>query len=143
MAGGSCSNDMPTHSSIPNRRSHQRRCRTFWRTPVAACGGTQFQQAFALGSAEQLGSLFETAGFADVALRTVTRPVRFPDPGRYLTMAVSGAIVANPDLQQLPDAERSHVLASAQTAMKTKLHRFMVGDHVVSTKQTHIVRALC
>ena len=104
-------------------------------------GGTQMQQAFALGRAEQLRGLFETAGFLTVDLRTVTRPVRFPAPDRYLTMAVSGVLASNPDLQQLTDAERNRLLASVRAKVEPQLRQFVIDDRVVSTKQTHIVRA--
>jgi hypothetical protein len=52
-------------------------------------------------------------------------------------------IAANPELQQMPDDDRGRLIGAMHTAMQSELQHFIVGDDIVSTKQTHILRARC
>lgn len=104
-------------------------------------GASNAQAAFALSSPDELQILFESAGFAVVTISTVTRPVRFAEPDRYVAMAVSGVIAANPELQQMPNDERIAMIASLRAEAEPILRHFVLDNEVVSTKQTRIVHA--
>jgi ubiquinone/menaquinone biosynthesis C-methylase UbiE len=106
-----------------------------------ATGQPHMDVPFSLSRVEELRVLFAAAGFLEIAIQTVTRPVRFPDPDRYVTMSVNGMIAANPDLRQMAADEREALIAPLRAEMEPALREFIIGQEVVSTKQTRIVRA--
>jgi ubiquinone/menaquinone biosynthesis C-methylase UbiE len=104
-------------------------------------GAGAFNAPYALSNADELRGLFPTAGFAEVAVETVSKTVRFPQPERYIAMSVGGVFAAFPSLQQLSAEERARMTAALSADLDPVARRHIEDDAVVSLTETHIVCA--
>jgi len=66
---------------------------------------------FALPDAEELATLHRNAGFAEVEIRAVSMTARFPDPARFVPMAVVSSAAAVPAFAQLDDPHKAALMA--------------------------------
>ena len=96
---------------------------------------------FALGERAALQPLFEQAGFGDIDIRRIHKPVRFPDPATFVARSVESASASVPGLQALDGAARTALIAAIQSDMVPVVRAYTEGEQVVTPRGAHLVRA--
>ena len=93
-----------------------------------------FTLPFSLGDEAELKQLLTAARFHAVAIDTVTRTVRFPDPAMFVAMSLTAAAGFFPDIVALEPAARAAKIEAAVAECTPALASWIEGDHVVMQK---------
>ena len=104
-------------------------------------GVSALQSIFALGDEAELRALVEGAGFARIAIESVSITARFPNPEGFLAGEIDLDTAAIPAMQHLDDGERRAITAAISGEMQRPLHDVTQADHVVIPFHARIVRA--
>lgn len=102
---------------------------------------TRVALPFALPDARALGSLYEEAGFADVEVRPVSATMRFPDPGRFVPMAVVSSAAAVPAFAKLDDPRKAALMAAISHDCAAVISAHAVDSEVVFDMYAHVAIA--
>lgn len=93
---------------------------------------------FALCDADPLRTLFTAAGFEKVAIRPESTTVRFPDPARFVPLAVTSSAAAVPAFAQLEASERTALLEAVRRETAPIIRRYRDGDVVTFPMYAHV-----
>jgi len=85
---------------------------------------------FALSDAGQVRSWFTAAGFASVDIVPASITVRFPDPERFVPLAVASSAAAVPAFAQLEAPARAALLQTVRVETDSVVGRYRDGDVV-------------
>jgi ubiquinone/menaquinone biosynthesis C-methylase UbiE len=89
------------------------------------------QDIFAFPDPEALRRLCAAAGFANIALETVSMTARFPNPEAFLAGEIDVDTAAIPSMQHLDAAARREVTAALERDMAGHLREAIKDGHVV------------
>jgi ubiquinone/menaquinone biosynthesis C-methylase UbiE len=92
--------------------------------------GSGIDAAYSLGDPATLRGLLAKAGFAAIAIDTVTRPAKFPSPARFIELGLTSIAAVFPALRALPDDERLARIAAATPDATAAIAPFVDGDTV-------------
>jgi len=87
--------------------------------------------AFAFGDEVALRKLLAEARFFAVAVETVTRTMRFPEPDQFVARTLHAAALASPVIAALDPDTRAARIAAAAAEATPGLDRFVEGEHAV------------
>ena len=96
---------------------------------------------FALHDAEELTSLFMASGFSKVELLSESIMVRFPEPARFVPLAVASSAAAVPAFAQLQTPARAALLETVQADVEPVLRNYRDANAVSFPMFAHIVVA--
>ena len=96
---------------------------------------------FALCDADELRSLFTAAGFEEVDILPVSTTVRFPDPERFVPLAVTSSAAAVPAFTELESPARAALLEIVRGEIEPTIHRYRTPDSVTFPMFAHIAVA--
>jgi len=96
---------------------------------------------FALPDAEELRTLFTTAGFSKVEVLPASISARFADPDRFVPLAVASSAAAVPVFVQLEAPARAALLDAVRADVDPIIHRYRENDFVVFPMYAHIAVA--
>lgn len=96
---------------------------------------------FALCDADELRSLFTATGFAKVAILPESTTVRFPEPERFVPLAVTSSAAAVPAFAQLEAPARAALLETVRGEIEPTIRRYRNGDSVTFPMFAHIAVA--
>jgi ubiquinone/menaquinone biosynthesis C-methylase UbiE len=96
---------------------------------------------FSLSDAEELRSLFLSAGFKTVAVTSETTTVRFPDVERFVPLAVTSSAAAVPAFAQLEAAGRESLLQSVRAEVDSTIQKYRDGSNIMFPMSAHVVIA--
>jgi len=85
---------------------------------IALEAATLMQNPFALGSAEELRTLFTGTGFKDVVLRPAAKTLRFPSPEEFVQLYVAATPLAG-IVAQANDNARAALIAEVSATLKS------------------------
>ena len=85
---------------------------------------------FALHDASGLRQLFLDAGFSDVELQDVSMPVRFPDPERFVPLAVMSSAAAIPSFAAFEGPAKAALVAAIARDVEPVLRQYISEDFV-------------
>jgi len=85
---------------------------------------------FALHDPAELRRPFLDAGFADVEIREVSLPVRFPEPERFVPLAVTSSAAAVPAFAALEGPTRAALVAAIGLDVEPVLRQYRSADFV-------------
>ncbi len=83
---------------------------------------------FSFGSADELRTLLDGAGFQTVTIEPVTRPVRFPVRDEFVRMTVLAAAAVIPDFAAMSEADRDALVEALARDLKPTLRDYEDGD---------------
>ncbi len=104
-------------------------------------GISALRTIFALGDEAELRALLEGAGFAEVAIQSVSMTARFPNPAGFLAGEIDLDTAAIPSMQSLDERERRALTEAIGEEMQIPLAQVIEGDHVVIPFHASIARA--
>ncbi len=104
-------------------------------------GTPAMQTPFSLGDADVLRSLLVGAGFEGVRLVRVTRTARFPDPPRFIDLALASVAAAVPAMQGMDAAERARLAEAVRADMAEPLRRYLEEDEITFPMVAHVAVA--
>ena len=78
---------------------------------------------FALCDADELRTLFTAAGFEKVEIHPVSTTVRFPEPDRFVSLAVTSSAAAVPTFTQLESPARAALLEAVRGEIEPTIRR--------------------
>ncbi|MDO8739216.1 MAG: class I SAM-dependent methyltransferase [Candidatus Deferrimicrobium sp.] len=104
--------------------------------PVSA-----FMTPFALCDAAELRNLFTAAGFEKVDILPVSTTVRFPEPERFVPLAVISSAAAVPAFTQLESPARAALLEEVRGEIEPLINRYRTPDVVTFPMFAHIAMA--
>jgi ubiquinone/menaquinone biosynthesis C-methylase UbiE len=90
-----------------------------------------FEVPCSYGDPEALTSLLESAGFDQVHVETVTRPVRHADRARYIDRQIESASAAVPALAEIGPEGRRELIEQMRTLLAAELDARADGDDLV------------
>ncbi|MDB5729058.1 MAG: Methyltransferase type 11 [Noviherbaspirillum sp.] len=90
-----------------------------------------FAIPFALSSAEELKNLFLSGGFEKVEVIPETTTVQFPNPERFVPLAVMSSAAAVPAFAQLEAEGRASLLQSVSAEVGSTVQKYREGDAIV------------
>lgn len=96
---------------------------------------------FALSDAEELRTLFTSAGFKAVDILPETTTVRFPEAQRFVPLAVTSSAAAIPAFAQLQAPERAALLEAVRTDVESTIRKYRDVDVISFPMFAHIVVA--
>lgn len=96
---------------------------------------------FALCDADELRRLFTATGFAKVAILPESTTVRFPEPERFVPLAVTSSAAAVPAFAQLEAPARAALLETVRGEIEPTIRRYRNGDSVTFPMFAHIAVA--
>lgn len=96
---------------------------------------------FALHDPEELRSLFSAAGCSSLEVREESTIVRFPDPLRFVPLAVISSAAAIPSFTQLTSPERAALLEAVRQESESTIAKYRFNDVVTFPMFAHIVVA--
>lgn len=96
---------------------------------------------FALSDADDLRSLFATAGFDKIGVLSESTVVRFPEPERFVQLAVTSSAAAVPAFAELEAPARAALLDSVRLETEPTVRRCLDDDTVSFPMHAHIVTA--
>jgi ubiquinone/menaquinone biosynthesis C-methylase UbiE len=96
---------------------------------------------FALHDADGLASLYTAAGFKKVDVHPESTTVRFPDPERFVPLAVTSSAAAVPAFAQLQAPARAALLETVRVEVEPVIRRYRDADAVTFPMFAHIVVA--
>jgi hypothetical protein len=85
---------------------------------------------FALGDADELHGLIEGAGFRHVKVEPVTLTVHFPEPSRWVQLAVLSSAAVLPVFGQMEPAERKELVGAVARELGPVLRPHIEGDTI-------------
>ena len=106
-------------------------------SPVSA-----FMTPFALCDAAELGNLFTAAGFGKVDILPVSTTVRFPEPERFVPLAVTSSAAAVPAFTQLESPARAALLEEVRGEIEPTLRKYRTSGYVTFPMFAHIAVAI-
>jgi SAM-dependent methyltransferase len=83
---------------------------------------------YSFGDADALRSCLDQAGFRDVVVEEVTRTVRFPDAGQFVSMNVRAMAANLPDIARMDGAERDAVIQTIRRDVEPALRAYSDGN---------------
>jgi len=96
---------------------------------------------FALSDADELRSLFTAAGFQKVAIHPESTVVRFPEPERFVPLAVTSSAAAVPAFAQLDAPARAALLETVRAETEPTIRRYRDADVVTFPMFAHVAVA--
>ena len=96
---------------------------------------------FALCDADELQSLFTGAGFAGIRILPESTAVRFPEPERFVPLAVSSSAAAVPGFAQLEGPVRAKLLETVRREIEPTICRYRNADVLTFPMFAHIAIA--
>ena len=96
---------------------------------------------FALCDADELRNLFTTAGFEEVDILPESTTVRFPEPERFVPLAVISSAAAVPAFIQLESPARAALLEVVRGETEPTINRYRTPDVVTFPMFAHIAVA--
>ena len=99
-------------------------------------GERGFSAPFSLGGEAVLRGLLAGAGFAPIAIETVTRVVRFPDPQTFVRLSLVAAAGFFPELAALDPAAREAKIEAAAAEATPALADRIEGDQLVMSTES-------
>ena len=96
---------------------------------------------FALCDADELRTLFTGAGFKKVDILPESTTVRFPEPERFVPLAVISSAAAVPAFAQLEAPARAALLETVRGEVEPTIRRYRDADVVTSPMYAHIAVA--
>jgi ubiquinone/menaquinone biosynthesis C-methylase UbiE len=96
---------------------------------------------FALCDADELQALFTAAGFAKVEILPESTMVRFPEPERFVPLAVISSAAAVPAFAQLEAPARAALVESVRGDVEPTLRRYRDADVVTFPMFAHLAVA--
>lgn len=93
---------------------------------------------FALSDSEKLRNLFTAEGFKNVEIFHETTTVRFPDPQRFVPLAVISSAAAVPAFTQLGVPERAALLEAVRADVESIVSKYRDDDYVSFPMFAHI-----
>ena len=96
---------------------------------------------FALHDAEELASLFTGSGFRKVDILSESTTVRFPEPERFVPLAVTSSAAAVPAFAQLQAPERAALLETVRADVEPVIRKYRDANAVSFPMFAHIVVA--
>jgi SAM-dependent methyltransferase len=85
---------------------------------------------FALCNADELRSFFTAAGFAKVDILPESTTVRFPEPERFVSLAVTSSAAAVPAFAQLEAPARAALLETVRGEVEPTIRKYRDADAV-------------
>lgn len=95
---------------------------------------------FTLGSAGELRTLFEEAGFQRVEIAAESHPVRFPEPERFVALTVLAAASISPD-SEMGEEARSDLVQTVGREIGATLQTYVEDDAVSFPMHAHVAVA--
>lgn len=86
---------------------------------------------FALSDTEELGTLFTLAGFRNVKIVSDSITARFPQPARFVVLAVMSSAAAVPAFARLEAPERASLLDKVREETAPVVQRYREADAIV------------
>lgn len=102
--------------------------------------GLSFAAPFSLGSEDELASLVAAAGFDSAVIEHVSLTLSFPDPDRWLELALRAGAAAAPHVAA-PGRERAGLVARVRDDMADVLGAYTRGDRLGMVTHAHVVTA--
>jgi ubiquinone/menaquinone biosynthesis C-methylase UbiE len=96
---------------------------------------------FALYDAEELRSLFTSAGFKKVDILPESATIRFPEPERFVPLAVTSSAAAVPAFAQLEAPARAALLEAVRVELEPTIRRYRNTDVVSFPMFAHVAVA--
>jgi ubiquinone/menaquinone biosynthesis C-methylase UbiE len=96
---------------------------------------------FALGDADELRTLFTAARFKKVEILPESTTVRFPEPERFVPLAVISSAAAVPAFAQLEAPARAELLETVRSEVEPTIRRYRDADVVTFPMFAHIAVA--
>lgn len=96
---------------------------------------------FALSEVAALRTLFSSAGFRSVDIIPETTTVRFPEPERFVALAVTSSAAAVPAFAQLDAPERAALLEAVRADVESTVLAYRVGDVITFPMHAYVVAA--
>ena len=96
---------------------------------------------FALCDAEELRTLFTGAGFKKVDILPESTTVRFPEPERFVPLAVTSSAAAVPAFAQLEAPARAALLETVRDEVEPTIRRYRDANVVTFPMYAHIAVA--
>jgi SAM-dependent methyltransferase len=96
---------------------------------------------FSFGDAGALRGLFAEAGFNGIAVEVVTRPVRFPDPERFVHLTILATAAVMPEYERMDDAARQALAAADRRDLDGPLQEHLADGALVFPMSAHILTA--
>jgi len=97
---------------------------------------------FALDDAGELRGLFAAAGFGRVDVVPESTTVRFPDPERFVPLAVASSAAAVPAFAQLEAPARAALLEAVRREVEPTLRNYRDAGHVSFPMYAHVAVAI-
>lgn len=97
---------------------------------------------FALCDVDELRTLFTAAGFKKVDIIPESTVVRFPEPERFVPLAVTSSAAAVPAFAQLEAPARAALLEAVRGETEPTIRRYRDGDVVTFPMFAHIALAI-
>jgi len=104
--------------------------------PVAAVAAP-----FSLFDADELRNLFSAAGFGSVEVVPVSTTVHFPEPGRFVPLAVTSSAAAVPAFARLEAEARATLFETIRQEVAATLQKYTDGEVVSFPMFAHIAVA--
>jgi len=96
---------------------------------------------FALSDPDELRALFASAGFKKVDILSESTEVRFPEPERFVPLAVTSSAAAIPAFAQLEGPARADLLEAVRRDTEATIQTYREGDVVNFPMFAHIAVA--
>jgi len=96
---------------------------------------------FALHDADELRTLFTAAGFKKVDILPESTTVRFPEPERFVPLAVTSSAAAVPAFAQLEAPARAALLEAVRAEVEPAMRKYRDSDAVTFPMFAHIAVA--
>jgi ubiquinone/menaquinone biosynthesis C-methylase UbiE len=96
---------------------------------------------FALCDADELQALFTAAGFGKVDILPESTTVRFPEPERFVPLAVISSAAAVPAFTQLGAPARDALLETVRAEVEPTVRRYRNADFVTFPMFAYVARA--
>lgn len=96
---------------------------------------------FTLCDADELRDFFISAGFEKVDVFPESTKVRFPEPERFVPLALMSTAWAVPALAQMEAPHREALLETVSAEVEPTIRRFRGADSVTFPMFAHVARA--
>jgi ubiquinone/menaquinone biosynthesis C-methylase UbiE len=96
---------------------------------------------FALSDAEELRALFASAGFKTVETSPETTMAQFPEPQRFVPLAVTSSAAAVPAFAQLDASERAALVEAVRTDVEAAVQKYHHANMVSFPMFAHVAVA--
>ncbi len=91
---------------------------------------TAVMTPFVISDPEELRNIFTAAGFKNVEIQHASTTVRFPDPKRFVSLAVISSAAAIPAFTQLGIPERAALLESVSADVESIISQYHDDEYV-------------